>query len=291
MDMDMDMDMDTGMGTGIHMGMHMGMHMGVSRGVRRDQGVAMGMRWSSMGRWRNIMEMSTVFHLFMTLFPGRNPHSYLFSIASQAGVEARGSHEAGKGDTASQQQQQQQQQVTASELPHSPNVASSEFSKMIVLLFGLSFHSFFVGLALGVGGGEVGLFIAIVAHQFFEGMALGGRILKSQLAKGKEQRDQTGRKRWFYDLVFAFSCPVGIAVGIAIYYSPLLSQQTYSIVNSVFQGLSAGILIYVSLVHVVSGGHHDSPHTNAQHATQSKMSTYFGLAAGVAIMSIIGIWA
>lgn len=169
-----------------------------------------------------------------------------------------------------------------------PGKESSEFSKMLVLLFGLSFHSFFVGLALGVGGGEVGLFVAIVAHQFFEGMALGGRILKAQLEKNKER---ASRRRWLYDLVFAISCPVGISVGIGIYLSPLLNLWSYAIINMIFQGLSGGILIYVSLVHVVSGGHHDSPHTNAQHSTQSKFSTYLGLLGGVGIMSIIGIWA
>lgn len=53
------------------------------------------------------------------------------------------------------------------------------YSELYVLLFGLSFHSLFIGIALGVVTDDWGLFAAIVFHQFFEGMALGARVARA----------------------------------------------------------------------------------------------------------------
>jgi len=57
------------------------------------------------------------------------------------------------------------------------------YSQLYLLLFGLSFHSFFVGLALGIVSKPLDLFIAIVAHQFFEGLALGARVADANFQK------------------------------------------------------------------------------------------------------------
>lgn len=57
------------------------------------------------------------------------------------------------------------------------------YTELYVLLFGLSFHSLFVGIALGVSGDDWGLFAAIVFHQFFEGLALGARVARAGFKK------------------------------------------------------------------------------------------------------------
>ena len=47
---------------------------------------------------------------------------------------------------------------------------SAFFTEMYILLFGLSFHSIFVGCTLGISDGDLGLWLAICFHQFFEGL-------------------------------------------------------------------------------------------------------------------------
>lgn len=57
------------------------------------------------------------------------------------------------------------------------------YTELYVLLFGLSFHSLFVGITLGVSGNDWGLFAAILFHQFFEGLALGARVARAGFKK------------------------------------------------------------------------------------------------------------
>lgn len=65
-----------------------------------------------------------------------------------------------------------------------------------MLLFGLTFHSLFVGIALGVAGDDVSLFLAILFHQFFEGLALGARVARANF-KSKAHV-------WILDILYLF---------------------------------------------------------------------------------------
>ena len=130
------------------------------------------------------------------------------------------------------------------------------YTELYVLLFGLSFHSIFVGIALGVSGNDWGLFAAIIFHQFFEGLALGARVARAGF-KSKVHI-------WLLDIVYpisyffisfpsfsfsyflltsesyAIAIPVGIAIGVGIQSALEGDAFTYNIVNGVFQGLSGG---------------------------------------------------
>eukprot|EP01113_Clastostelium_recurvatum_P038223 TRINITY_DN5690_c0_g1_i1.p1 TRINITY_DN5690_c0_g1~~TRINITY_DN5690_c0_g1_i1.p1 ORF type:complete len:362 (-),score=86.85 TRINITY_DN5690_c0_g1_i1:22-975(-) len=64
------------------------------------------------------------------------------------------------------------------------------YSELYVLLFGLSFHSIFVGLALGVVSDDWPLFIAILFHQFFEALALGARVARAQVRREEDYADR-----------------------------------------------------------------------------------------------------
>jgi zinc transporter 1/2/3 len=147
-------------------------------------------------------------------------------------------------------------------------------SQLYVLLFGLSFHSVFVGLALGISE-SASLFAAVVFHQFFEGVAFGSRVLKTKL---------DGRLHiWLLDLLFAISAPFGTGIGIVI-AEVIQNSGVYFIVNSVFQALSGGILVYVSLVHMMK---EETEHVKGK----LLVILFLGFVLGAISMSIIGIWA
>jgi len=150
---------------------------------------------------------------------------------------------------------------------------------MYVLLFGLCFHSFFIGLALGISDSS-SLLIAIVAHQFFEGLALGFRIAKVNLPKNWVI--------WLIDLGFAFAAPLGIIVGIGIAQALENEDGILLIVTGTANAISAGILTYVSLVHMIAD-EMNQPECIARPALQNAM--YVGIVLGAIFMTILAIWA
>jgi len=156
----------------------------------------------------------------------------------------------------------------------------SYYSELYVLLFGLSFHSIFVGLALGIVSNDWSLFTAIVFHQFFEGLALGARVARAAF--------KSRAHIWMLDLVFGLAAPVGIAMGIGVRKAVENSAFTYGLVDAVFQALSGGILIYVSLVHMMK---EEMDRPEFKKGGKLMWAMYAGFAMGAATMSIIGIWA
>jgi len=154
------------------------------------------------------------------------------------------------------------------------------YTELYVLLFGLSFHSIFVGIALGVSGNDWGLFAAIVFHQFFEGMALGARVARAGF--------RSKLHIWFLDLIYALSAPIGIAIGIGIEAAISGNNVTYNAVNGIFQGLSSGILIYVSLIHMMK---EEMERPEFQKGGNLLFIMYFGFLIGAGCMAVIGIWA
>jgi len=154
------------------------------------------------------------------------------------------------------------------------------YTEMCILLFGLSFHSFFVGLALGINSNDLALLIAIIAHQFFEGLGLGFRIAKAALPKSWQSI--------ILELCFAISAPVGMAAGIGIQNALQSGSTTLLIVQGVAAAFSAGILIMVGLVHMLQE-EMTKPEVIARPALQNAMIC--GLIVGATILTIIAIWA
>jgi zinc transporter 1/2/3 len=153
------------------------------------------------------------------------------------------------------------------------------YTQLYVLLFGLGFHSFFVGIALGIVDNDVNLFIAIVSHQFFEGLALGARVARAKF--------RSRLHIWMLDISFALAAPIGIAIGIGVHSRIADNTFAYPIVDGTFQALSGGILIYVSLVHMMKEEMERAEFSNSN----LSLVMYLGFLLGAAVMSIIGIWA
>lgn len=153
-----------------------------------------------------------------------------------------------------------------------------------ILELGITFHSVIIGIALGVSPGDefTGLLIALCFHQFFEGFALGARLV--------ELAFQTYHHAFIMAFVFAMTTPVGTIIGIAISRSYNANSVAALLTQGIFDSISAGILIYMAFVNLIATEMvHDESFMKLDHAT--KWSYFAAMWVGVAIMSVIGIWA
>ncbi|EME27148.1 Zinc transporter 1 [Galdieria sulphuraria] len=117
---------------------------------------------------------------------------------------------------------------------------------IIILEFGIAFHSFMIGTGLGVVEDKefAAFFVTLSFHQFFEGMALGSVILQD-----------LNILSWRFVLVsatiFSTMTPLGTLFGIIL---EGLGVSFFS--SSLFRGLadaiSAGVLIYTGLVELLT---------------------------------------
>lgn len=151
-----------------------------------------------------------------------------------------------------------------------------------VLELGIVAHSVIIGISLGVSNSPCNirpLFAALCFHQFFEGFALGGCI------------SQAGFKATSAAIMacfFAFTTPCGIALGIGIASSYNENSQSALIVEGLFDSVSAGILVYMSLVDLIAA---DFLSKRMKCDRQLQVFSYFALFAGAAAMSSLAIWA
>ena len=111
--------------------------------------------------------------------------------------------------------------------------------RLYALQFALTVHSVFIGLTTGVAGqSEVrALLVALCFHQFFEGIALGSRIVDTNLKSHAQEALMV--------FVFSISSPVGIAIGIALSLSLDPNGENFLFVQGTFDSVCAGFLLYI----------------------------------------------
>ena len=158
------------------------------------------------------------------------------------------------------------------------DIVLAYLSDAVVLLFGLSFHSFFVGINQGLNGGDLAYFLAVIAHQFFEGVALG---VKNCLVRFRFSVPLM----LFFDLIFAASTPVGIGIGLGI-KAHVEDRATVELVSGISNSISAGILIWVGCIHLIK-----EELDRGDNSVRAQIAVYLGVLLGAAIMAVIGIWA
>ncbi|GAB2236311.1 hypothetical protein Droror1_Dr00028031 [Drosera rotundifolia] len=151
-----------------------------------------------------------------------------------------------------------------------------------VLELGIISHSVIIGLSLGVSNSPCTirpLIAALSFHQFFEGFALGGCISQAQF-----RRLSTMLMACF----FAITTPAGIAVGIGIasFYNP--DSPRALIIEGILDCISAGILIYMSLVDLIAA---DFMSKRMRCNARLQVVSYFALLMGALLMSLLAIWA
>jgi zinc transporter 1/2/3 len=155
----------------------------------------------------------------------------------------------------------------------------------ILLELGILFHSVFIGMALSVSIGNefIILLIAIVFHQTFEGLALGARISAIKWENGAHQP-------WLMALAYGFTTPIGQALGIATHtlYSP--GSEIGLIVVGVMNSISAGLLIYASLVELMSEDFLSDESWKCLRGKKRVMACLL-VFFGALLMSLVGAWA
>ena len=151
-----------------------------------------------------------------------------------------------------------------------------------VLEVGISLHSVIIGLALGVSSDVVeirALLIALCFHQFFEGIALGVSVAEAGL--GKTQRVVA-------ICSFTFATPIGVAIGLTLASQQSSNSRGLLIAQGVLDSISAGILIFMALVDMISDSF-QSPHIENRRCLRLAMIA--AIFFGASVMALIGLWA
>ncbi|KAL1991526.1 hypothetical protein VTN49DRAFT_4834 [Thermomyces lanuginosus] len=162
---------------------------------------------------------------------------------------------------------------------------ASQLTAIFILEFGIIFHSIFIGLTLAVSGEEfTTLYIVLVFHQTFEGLGLGSRLATLPWPESKKWTP------YVLALCYALSTPIAIAIGLGVRHSYPPSGRTTLIVNGVFDSISAGILIYTSLVELMA---HEFMFSRAMRRAplRTVLSAFFFICLGAALMALLGKWA
>ncbi|QRV74224.1 ZIP Zinc/iron transport family protein [Ceratobasidium sp. AG-Ba] len=163
--------------------------------------------------------------------------------------------------------------------------ALAQILGVVILEFGVVFHSILIGMTLAVDEDFTVLFIVLIFHQTFEGLGLGTRLAGLELPPAY--------KSWVpYAGAILYGCttPVGIAAGLGIRSSYNPGSTTSSIVGGIFDSLSAGILLYTGLVELMA--HEFIFNPEMHRAPLGKLVYACGMMClGAGLMALLGRWA
>jgi len=151
-----------------------------------------------------------------------------------------------------------------------------------ILEMGIVSHSVIIGLSLGVSRSPCTirpLVAALSFHQFFEGFALGGCIAQAQFKN---------LSAVLMASFFAITTPAGIAagVGLSTIYNP--NSPRALVIEGILDSVSAGLLIYMSLVDLIAADFLGSKMTGS---LRQQVMAYIALFLGAISMSSLAIWA
>ncbi|GIZ39431.1 hypothetical protein CKM354_000281400 [Cercospora kikuchii] len=166
-----------------------------------------------------------------------------------------------------------------------PDSYAAQMTAVLILEFGVIFHSIFIGLTLAVSGPEFDtLYVVLTFHQTFEGLALGSRLGSINWPQSKRFTP------YLLGLGYAVSTPIAIAIGLGVRASLNPNSQSFLIVNGVFDSISAGILIYTGLVELMA--HEFMFSSYMQKAPIRLVLSAIGcMVLGALLMAILGKWA
>eukprot|EP00026_Physarum_polycephalum_P008541 Phypoly_transcript_08629.p1 GENE.Phypoly_transcript_08629~~Phypoly_transcript_08629.p1 ORF type:complete len:358 (+),score=51.76 Phypoly_transcript_08629:402-1475(+) len=153
-----------------------------------------------------------------------------------------------------------------------------------LLEFGVTVHSVFIGLTVGVADDTTlhALLVALFFHQFFEGVALGARIA-----------DATTLSRFnevMLCIIFSVAAPFGISLGIGIVSSLNANGEAFLLIQGTFDGVCAGILVYIGYVLLLKDFPEDmEKHCKGhKHENVMRAAMFVALWAGAGLMAFIG---
>ncbi|KAJ5511174.1 hypothetical protein LT330_006140 [Penicillium expansum] len=158
-----------------------------------------------------------------------------------------------------------------------------QLAALLILEFGVIFHSVIIGLNLGVAGDEfVTLYPVLVFHQSFEGLGIGARMSSIPFKKGSWLP-------WFLCSAYGLTTPISIAIGLGLRTTYNPGSFTANVVSGVLDSISAGILVYTGLVELLARDFLFDPHRTQDNKRLAFMVVTMLLGAG--IMALLGKWA
>ncbi|MBA0785809.1 hypothetical protein Gotri_024813 [Gossypium trilobum] len=152
----------------------------------------------------------------------------------------------------------------------------------MVLELGIVVHSVVIGLSLGASNNTCtikGLVAALCFHQMFEGMGLGGCIL---------QAEYKAMKKFTMAFFFSVTTPFGTALGIALSNTYKDNSPTALITEGLLNASSAGLLIYMALVDLLSA---EFMGQKLQGSIKLQIKCYAAVLLGAGFMSLMAKWA
>ncbi|KAJ3784167.1 ZIP-like iron-zinc transporter [Lentinula aff. detonsa] len=170
---------------------------------------------------------------------------------------------------------------------HQHRVLDSAISQVIgvaILEFGVVLHSVLIGLTLAVNEGFKVLFVVLVFHQTFEGLGIGSRLAYMKLPSKYNFVPIIGA------VIYGFTTPIGIAVGLGLRTTYNPNSATASIVSGVLDSLSSGILIYTGLVELLA--HEFLFNKEMMESSNARLTYALGsMLLGCGVMALLGKWA
>jgi len=151
-----------------------------------------------------------------------------------------------------------------------------------VLEMGIISHSVIIGLSLGVSQSPCiirPLVATLTFHQFFEGLALGGCV---------SQASFKSLYAFFMACLFAITTPACIAIGTGVSSISNPNEPRALILEGIFDSISAGILIYMSLVDLIAT---DFLSKKMYCSPKLQCVSYIALLMGGTVMASLAIWA
>lgn len=160
---------------------------------------------------------------------------------------------------------------------------ASEILGVMILEFGVIFHSIIIGITLGTTADFTILFIVIIFHQMFEGLGLGARLAFLPI----------GMKSWIPTLgaiVYGLVTPIGIAIGLGVRRTYNGDSRTAAYTTGIFDSISAGILLYTGTVELLA--HEFIFNEKMRNAPLKKVIiSILEMLTGAGLMALLGRWA
>ncbi|KAJ1030519.1 hypothetical protein NDA16_001428 [Ustilago loliicola] len=160
---------------------------------------------------------------------------------------------------------------------------ASEILGVMILEFGVVFHSIIIGITLGTTSDFTILFIVIIFHQMFEGLGLGARLAFLPI----------GMKSWIPTvgaIVYGLVTPLGIAIGLGVRCTYNGDSRTAAYTTGTFDAISAGILLYTGTVELLA--HEFIFNEKMRNAPLKKVIvSILEMLTGAGLMALLGRWA
>ncbi|KAK5584520.1 hypothetical protein RB653_006132 [Dictyostelium firmibasis] len=164
------------------------------------------------------------------------------------------------------------------------DIKSLKTIEAYLLEFGITMHSIFIGLTVGVvdDSSLKALLVALSFHQFFEGVALGSRISDAKLSSHWHEALLT--------LIFSISAPIGIGIGIGVVSSINVNGESFLFVQGIFDAICSGILLYIGFNLMLKDFPDDLNKlcNGKKYQYLLKIGLFFAIWLGAGLMSFIG---